>query len=105
MKPLDSVTFPVPSMPRFPHTTPPRQLLTAASWGAGIVLLIPLIALGGLLAVLLGAGTAMVRAVDTRAPRRRGPASAPARAARTPALRLPAVPADLGPAIAERHAA
>jgi hypothetical protein len=101
MKPLALVIFPVPSMPRFPHTAPPRQLLAAATWAAGILLLIPLIALGGLLAVLLGAGTALVRALGTRAPTRRGPASA----ARTPGLRLPAVPADLGPAIAERHAA
>lgn len=88
-------------MPRPAPTTRPRQLLIAAAWGAGIVLLTPLIALGGLLAVLLGAATLITGALRGRAFARPRPAAS----RRGTTLRLPAAGADRGPAIADRQAA
>lgn len=65
------------------------------------MLLTPLIALGGLLAVLLGAATLITGAL-------RGRVSARPRAgvsSRGATLRLPTAAADRGPAIADRQAA
>lgn len=90
-------------MPRPAPTTRPRQLLIAVAWGAGIVLLTPLIALGGLLAVLLGAATLITGALRGRVRARPRPRSAASPRGTT--LRLPAAAADRGPAIADRQAA
>lgn len=94
LKPSRSLPSTASTMPRPASTTRPRRLLIAAAWGAGIVLLTPLIALGGLLAVLLGAAALITGALRGRVPAPRGTA-----------LRLPTAAADRGPAIADRQAA
>lgn len=72
-------------------SSPPssRSLAVLAAWTSGVVLLTPLILLGGLIAVGALTASTLGRRIAVRAPARRQPARGPA-----PVLRLEVSPAE-----------